>query len=79
MINDTKSSTILKDLENIYSLAMAKGNFTAALKAKELLGREHGLFSAASRKKKLSLEGLSDEELDSLLQEVKRQIKEDGG
>ncbi len=79
MLTDTKTSNIFKDLENIYLLAIEKGNFTAALKAKELLGRSHGLFSATSLKKNLSLESLSDEELDSFIQEVERKIKEEGG
>ena len=78
MTNDTKTSHILKDLENLYALAMEKGNFTVALKAKELLGREQGLFSGASRKKKLSLENLSDEELEALIQELERQEEGSG-
>ena len=77
MPNDTKASHILKDLENLYALAMEKGNFTVALKAKELLGREQGLFSGNSRKKKISPESLSDEELEALIQELEGQ--EEGG
>jgi len=77
MISNTKRSHILKDLENLYALALEKGNFSVALKAKELLGREQGLFSGASHKKKLSLESLSDEDLDAFIQELEGQ--EEGG
>ena len=78
MLSDIKTSHILKDLENLYALAMEKGNFAVALKVKELLGREQGLFSGASRKKKLSLENFSDEELDVFIQELERQEEGSG-
>lgn len=73
MLTGPSAQDILKDLENLYVLAMEKGNFAAALKAKELLGRESGLFS--SRKTKVSLADLSDEDIERLIQEVEGQMK----
>jgi hypothetical protein len=72
MTSGLMANHILKDLENLYLLAMEKGNFTAALKAKELLGRECGLFS--HKKNKLSLADISDEEIDRLIQEIEVQM-----
>lgn len=76
MIRTGVSSTdILKDIEGIYVAAMEKGNFSVALKAKELLGRECGLFST-SKKKPFSLTELSDDELNRLIQEIEMQLKD---
>jgi hypothetical protein len=72
MVTGPPAKDILNDLENLYILAMEKGNFTAALKAKELLGRECGLFS--SKKAKISLTDLSDEEIERLIQEIEAQM-----
>lgn len=71
---ETSSTDILRDIEEVYTLALEKGNFTAALRAKELLGRECGLFSA-SKKKKVSLADLSEEDLNRLIQDIEAQIK----
>lgn len=68
--SDSVTSCILKDLEAIYNLAMEKGNFAVALKAKELLGREEGLFSSSSRKKRVCLADLSEEDIHCLIQEI---------
>lgn len=72
-----QKTEILKDLEEIYLQAMEKGNFAAALKAKELLGKELGLFvssAANAGKKKISLSDLSDEELNSLIDDIEIQL-----
>ncbi len=74
MIKEISSTNILKDIEGVYSAAMEKGNFTAALRAKELLGRERGLFST-SKKKTFSLTDLSEEDLNRLIQEIEAQLK----
>jgi|GEM_PF-5586705 hypothetical protein len=71
---DISSTGILKDIEGVYVAAMEKGNFSVALKAKELLGRECGLFST-SKKKAFSLTELSEEELNRLIQEIEMQLK----
>ena len=63
----------LNDLENIYSLAMVNENYALALKAKELLGKAQGLFSPGKRPK-ISLNDLTDEELENLLKEVEREV-----
>lgn len=60
----------LEDLESLYSLALAKGNLTAALRAKELLGKSQGLFTSPVSKKPLSMADLSDEDLGRLIQEI---------
>lgn len=60
---------ILKNLETIYEIALQENNFTVALKALELLGKEAGLFSKTPSdvlpSKKLS--EMSEEELRTLL------------
>lgn len=71
---DISPTDILRDIEEVYASAMEKGNFTAALRAKELLGRECGLFSV-SKKKKFSLSDLSEEDLNHLIQELETQLK----
>lgn len=79
-INTTHRIGILRDLENIYTLAMEKGNFAAALKAKELLGREYGLFShkvSSSRKTQVSLGDLSEEDIKRLMGEIEKQLSLD--
>ena len=63
-------TSLLKDLEAIYALALAKGNLTAALRAKELLGKGQGFFASPSPQKKVSLAGLSDEDINDLIQEI---------
>lgn len=77
---------ILKDLEEIYTLAMDQGHLAVALKVKELLGREQGLF--LKRKQldptdKVSLAKLSDEDLCHLMEEIEAHLsldqQEDGG
>lgn len=72
-----KKTEILKDLEEIYLQAMEKGNFAAALKAKELLGKELGLFiftPANGGERKISLADLSDDELSSLIEDIENQL-----
>ena len=74
-MSETNSrTTTLQDLETLYTLALAKGNLTAALKAKELLGKGQGLFSTPSHKKPLSLKDLSDEDLNRLIQEIETHL-----
>ncbi len=71
-MNDEKNSAadLIKDLECIYTMAIANKNFAAALKAKELLGREYGLFSL-KKGNKVSLSCLSDEDINRLIEEIK--------
>ncbi len=72
----TVKQTTLEDLEKIFSLTMAQENFTIALKAKELIGRAQGLFSlkSPSKKDKITLDGLSDEELSQLVGEIELKL-----
>jgi hypothetical protein len=78
MKNDKSSVVdILNDLEEIFTLAMSKGNFSVALKTRELLGRELGLFqskTASSKKEGISLADFSDEDLNRLVKESERQL-----
>ncbi len=74
------SASILKDLEKIYLMALGKGNYSVALKVKELLGRELGLFtlkSSATTKNKISLNDLSDEDITQLIKELEAKLKLD--
>ncbi len=70
MSKENPREVLLKDLEEIYALAMANGNLTAALRAKELLGKGEGFFSSACLKKRVSLMDLADEDLERLIQEI---------
>lgn len=64
---------ILKDLESIYAMALASENYAVALKAKELLGRQFGLFTP-KQKDKISLADLSEEDLERLIGEIEREL-----
>jgi hypothetical protein len=64
---------ILADMEQIFQLAMATGKLSVALRAKELIGKEMGLFLPASQRAKIKLNELSDEELMEALDEVEQE------
>jgi uncharacterized protein YfkK (UPF0435 family) len=83
-LDSLASTNILKDLEDLYFMALEKGNYSVALKAKELLGRERGLFAlknTALQKPQISLENISDENLNHLIEEleVKLTLDHSGG
>ncbi|MBY0502187.1 MAG: hypothetical protein K2P93_09370 [Alphaproteobacteria bacterium] len=68
---------ILKDIEDIFEQALAKANFSVALKAKELLGREQGLFLTKrppSKKETINLADLSEEDLLQLIQQLESKL-----
>jgi len=73
---------LLKDLEETYMRAIEKGNFTAALKAKELIGKEMGLFEAPAKKKskkdshQLDFKKLSDADIQNLISVLQKAISE---
>ena len=69
-------NSIINDLEEIYSLALAHENYSVALKAKELLGKTQGLFSG-QKKSMFSLSDLSDEELQELIQQIENELSLD--
>lgn len=71
------SMDILKDLQEIYLMALDKGQYAVALKVKELLGREAGLFAPKNNiveKNKFSLESLSDETITRLIEELEAKV-----
>ena len=75
--NTNFRESILKDLEDIYAMAMRNENFGVVLKAKELLGREFGLFSHASpssKKGDVALKDLSDDDITRLIGELEEQL-----
>ncbi len=67
---------IRKDVEDIYLKAMEKESYSIALKAKELLGREHGLFKARVTQKEAVIEGLSDQVLSRVIRMLEKQLTE---
>lgn len=81
MATDFPSPTsILKDLNELRHMALEKGNFTAALKATELLGREVGLFTLKKSSQKtddISLDNLSEEDMLHLIQELEAKLQLD--
>jgi len=70
------TSQILSDIETLYALALKKENFSTALKAKELIGREYGLFLPHTYRKKLSLKDFSDEDIEFLIRKIEAQMTE---
>lgn len=64
-----KKNDIIKDFEEIFNLAISKENYSVALKAKELMAREYGLFSS-HKLSKLSLADFSDEDIERLIKEI---------
>jgi len=64
---------ILANMEQIFQLAMATGKLSVALRAKELIGKEMGLFLPASQRAKIKLNELSDEELMEALDEAEQE------
>ena len=73
---------LLKDLEETYMRAIEKGNYTAALKAKELIGKEMGLFKGKGKKKpkkdsqEFDFKNLSDHEIQNLICILQKAITE---
>ena len=71
------ANTILEDVEEIFTRAMAKGSFSVALRAKELLGRECGLFKQKTKNAEFSLENVSEQELSRLVKVIEKQLRLD--
>lgn len=73
---------LLKDLEETYMRAIEKGNYSAALKAKELIGKEIGLFEGAKKKKskkdshEFDFKKLSEDEIQNLILVLQKAINE---
>ena len=70
MQDDSPAAKILNDIEDVYRCAMEKGNFVAALRAKELLGRRYRLFASSPKRQLVSLKDLTDEEIKNLIKEI---------
>lgn len=69
----------VQDLEDLFQAAWEKGNFFAALRAKELLGKELGFLKTTKIVKEFidpSLDRLSDENLENLLELLNHKIRE---
>ena len=58
---------------------MAKGCYGVALKAKELLGREYGLFKSKHKNGEFSFDNISEQELARLINEIEKQLRLDLG
>ena len=71
----------VEDLETLFCAALQKGNFAAALKAKELLGKEQGFLGKAHTKKPAltDLSSLSDEVLEHLITLCEAEESSTGG
>ena len=73
---------LLKDLEETYMHAIEKGNYSAALKAKELIGKEMGLFEGAKKKKSkkvaqdFDFKNLTDADIQNLISALQKAINE---
>lgn len=67
---------ILRDLEEVFQVSLKEGKYTAALKAKELLGKEIGLFGV-HKPFKPTLSDFTEEDLKNLLKELEVVLQED--
>jgi len=70
MDREAYKQKLIRDLENAYEYALEKGNITAAIKAKELLGREFGFLEKEKDRKQRLLDlyqHLSEGELEEFL------------
>ncbi len=78
MTTDTLTpKRILKELHEIYLMALGKAQYSVALKIQELLGREVGLFLAknnAAEKNKISVDALSDEDIARLIEDLEAKL-----
>lgn len=77
-IYKSSPEVILKDIQDIFVLAMSKENLSVALKAKELLGREQGLFLTrrpSSKNDVTNLSSLSEEDLINLIQQLESKLE----
>ena len=63
----TSREKILKDLEAMYEAAFMSKNFSVALRAIELQGKELGLFYEKKKEYQKSLDEMTEEELLALL------------
>ncbi len=80
MTSDTLRLKFVADLEKLFEIALEKENFTIALKAKELLGRERGYFRPPEKSTSLfqvDLKALDDEQLSTLLSRLKEYAPQD--
>lgn len=75
--NTPASSGILKEIRELYMLALEKGNFSVALKAQEILGRELGFTQPKSEKEKIDLNDLSDDDISNLIMILEAKLKLD--
>jgi len=68
-----------RDLDVLFEAALLAGNFVAALKAKELIGKERGFFKPPSDKTAhtLDIEALSLKELDHMVANLENQFLKD--
>lgn len=75
--NTPASSGILKEIRELYMLALEKGNFSVALKAQEILGRELGFTQPKPQKEKIDLNDLSDDDISNLIMILEAKLKLD--
>ncbi len=80
--NETRKK-LLEDLEETYMRATAKENYSAALKAKELIGKVYGFFENGSQRKQkeitikdLDFKKLSENDIQTLILALKRAMGE---
>lgn len=69
------SKNITNDLEYIYTQALKDNNLSVALRAKELLAKHYHFFDIQGR---LTLDRLGDEEIESLINEIKEALAKGG-
>jgi len=69
---ESRATRTLNDLEDAYVKALKAGKYSAAIRAKELIGRELGLFKGKGSIDSIDIKQLSDDELRNLSDMVNR-------
>ena len=70
-------SRMIVDLEKAYRLALSVKNCTAAIRAKELIGKLMGLFSESTNKSKgYSFQELSNEALETFIENSQQGVED---
>lgn len=61
---------IIADLEHIYKLALAEGNLSLALRAKESVGKMQLLYKKHNANTTFSIKDLNEEQLQSIINQT---------
>ena len=75
MVQNAQAMAILEDIQDIYKRALESDSLGIALRAKELMGKEFGLFKSKSSDTEFTLENIPDHELSRIIDYIEKQLK----